>query len=285
MTMTKKVCITTDCVCDLPEDMLEEYNIPIIYFYINTDHGCFKDMDEITSGNIVEYFENGGKMISTNAPFPNEFEDFFGKVLQDYDEIIHITITSTLSLSAKYATEAAKKFRGRVQVFDSGHLSTGIGHLVIKAAELVREGKSTEEILTLLDGIKDKVSTSFIAESTDYLYRTGRVSKTVNVICTAFKIHPVLKMKNGVMKLSSIQIGSYNRCVIRYIRKEMKDAAKIKKDRLFITHSSCTIKMITRAKKAVAEICDFEQVMVTKASATISSNCGANTIGVLFVRE
>lgn len=283
--MKKKICITSDCVCDLPEDILEQYEIPVIYFYIHTDRGCFKDMDEITAGNVIEYFENGGQYISTNAPKPYEYEEFFGEVLKNCDEILHIAIASSLSMSMQFASEAAGKFGGRVHVFDSRHLSTGIAHLVVKAAELVSQNKTCEEIVAVLDKMRDKVSTSFIAENADYLYRNGRVSKLVKTVCAGAKIHPILAMKNGEMMLKGIRVGNYSKSVVRYVRNELKDASKVNKRLLFITHADCSVKIVGKVRKAVEEKCKFDNIIVTKASATISSNCGANTIGVLFVRE
>lgn len=281
--MHKKIAITSDCVCDLSEDILEEYGVEVVYFYITTDHGCFKDMDEITSRNVVEYFEGGGRFISTEAPRPSEYERFFKRVLTKCDEIIHVTITSTLSASYEYATEAAGRCDGKVTVYDSKHLSTGIGHLVIKAAKLAEEGKNKEEIITALNQMKNKVSTSFIAENADYLYRTGRVSNWVRVVCSLFKIHPVLGIKNGMMGLKSIEIGNYERATVRYVRRELRRHNKIDKERLFITHSSCTLRLVSKVKNEIEQIYDFEQITETHASATISSNCGKNTLGVLFV--
>lgn len=283
--MKKKICITSDCVCDLPEDILEQYEIPIIYFYIHTDKGCFRDMAEITAGNVIEYFRNGGQYISTNAPKAYEYERFFSDVLENCDEILHIAIADSLSMSMKFATEASKKFNGRVHVFNSGHLSTGIAHLVIKAAELVSQNKDCDEIIAVLDAMRDKVSTSFIAENADYLYRNGRVSKLVKNICAAFKIHPILSMHKGEMKLKGVQMGNYKKSVVRYVQRELKCADKINKRLIFITHSDCSVKLIGKVRETVEEKCRFENIIVTRASATISSNCGANTIGVLFVKE
>ena len=73
----KKVWITSDCTCDLSEELLEQYNLEVIYFYITTDHGCFRDLDEMTSTNVVEYFQDGGQRISTTAPEVYEYVDFF----------------------------------------------------------------------------------------------------------------------------------------------------------------------------------------------------------------
>lgn len=281
----KKIWITSDCTCDMSEALLDEYEVEVIHFYITTDHGCFKDMAEMTATNVVEYFENGGTKISTAAPAVSEYTEFFERMLDKYEEIIHIAISSKLSLSYKNAITAAEQFGGRVKVFDSKHLATGMAHQIIRGVELARENKTAEEIVAILESMRDKISTGFIAENADYLYRTGRVNKFIKVVCSALKIHPVLTMKRGDLKLKTIQIGNYEESIIRYVRAELKKPSRIKRDRLFITYSTVSVRVLNIIRKQVSERCPFENVWETRASATITSNCGANTIGVLFVRE
>ena len=71
-----KICITTDCVCDLPDEMLKKNNVDQIYFYIRTDNGRFRDIDEITAQNIFDYFENGGVKAISEAPPKKNFIRF-----------------------------------------------------------------------------------------------------------------------------------------------------------------------------------------------------------------
>ena len=168
-----KVCITSDCTCDLSEELLDKYEVEVIHFYISTDRGCFKDRAEMTSTNVVEYFENGGQRISTAAPSVSEYVDLFERALRKDGELIHITISSQLSMSYENAVAAAAHFNGKVHVFDSQHLSTGIAHMVIEAVGLANEGKSSNEILDALEKMRDKVSTTFITNNADYLHRTG----------------------------------------------------------------------------------------------------------------
>lgn len=281
----KKVIITTDCVCDMSEELLEQYDVRVIYFYITTEHGWFKDREEITSGNIVEYFERGGKEVQTKAPFPEEYEAFFERILEESQEIIHIAVTSTLSKSCENALVAAKKFNGRVYVVDSGHLSTGMAHLIIHAVKEANAGKTSEEIIAETEAMKKRVSTSFIAENANYLYRTDRVSKFIKNMCETFRIHPVLGMKNGVMSVKGIRIGAYEKAVVRYVRKEMRRLSRIDKERLFITHTKCSLRVLNAVKKQIGTQGGFRKIYDTEASATISSNCGANTIGVLYLRK
>ncbi len=288
MSEKRKICITTDCVCDLPDEMLKEYNVDVVYFYIETDSGRFRDVNEITAQNIFDYLKNGGQKSMTTAPPPNEFIDVFTKKLKENDEVIHIATGSSLSAcvkNSKTAVEQMGNLGERVHIFDSGHLSTGIGHIVIKAVEMVRNGvDDSGRILSELENMRDRVSTSFMADSADYLYRNKRVSKAVQMLCGIFNIHPVLAMQKGVLGLKSVQIGSYEKSALRYVRKELK-TPNIKADRLFITHAGCTASDIKMIKNEVSRIMKFDSVIVTKASATVSGNSGPRTFGLLYVKD
>lgn len=284
----KKIGITTDCVCDLPEEYMKVNDVGVVYFYITTGTGRFRDGYEIDSANLIEYLESGGEKAETCAPAPEEYKSFFEKHLKKYEEIIHISITDKISMSyqnAVKATEIMGEEGKRVHVVDSEHLSTGMGHIVINAVDMRDGGSSVSEILDGAEQLKRRVSTSFIAKNADYLYRNGKVSKTVRDICSSFMVHPVLTLKNGKMTLKTVQIGNYDNSVKRYIRQELRNNKKINKRRLFITHVGCTVKKISEAKAEVNRLCDFEEVIVTKASATVSSNCGEGTIGVLYIKE
>lgn len=281
----KKFLITADCVCDMSEQLLEKYGVKVIYFYVITEHGWFKDRLEITSDNIAEYFKQGGERVKTAAAFQEEYEKFFRSCLREAEQVIHITMSSMLSVSYSRAVEAAAVFAGKVHVVDSRHFSTGMAHMAIRATEIAGWDKEAGEIIAELEKLRGKITTGFIAESAKYLYRTGNVNRFVRNICEWFRIHPVLVVKKGVIKLKSVRFGNYDKAVIRYVRGEMKNKKRIENTRLFITHASCSVKMITKVKREVARHCNFEDVQVTEASATISSNCGPNTIGVLFVNK
>ncbi len=284
----KRICITTDCTCDLPREYLKENAIDIVHFYIQTDRGVFKDVEEITAGNIFDYIRNGGSKTLTSAPPAQEFSEFFQRKLEEYDEVIHIAISGRISECVTNSTEALKLIGAdgkRVHIFDSGHLSTGLGLLVMSATDMMKEGLSVQEIIHRLDAMKEKVSTTFMTYNADYLYRNGKVSKNVKSLSDIFKIHPVLKMKEGYIKLASIRMGSYERSILKYIRRELKNIDEIDKKQLFITHAGCSVSEVRMIRKAVERLATFENITCTTASATISGNCGPRTFGLLYVKK
>lgn len=284
----KRIGITSDCACDLPEEYFEMHDVGIMYFYITTDTGRFRDGCEVDSQNIIEYLEKGGVKAATCAPQPMEYELFFEKQLEKYDEIIHISLSAKLSRSYSNA-QTALSFMGRdserVSVIDSQQFSSGMGFIIIKAVEMRENGFSSAEIIKECEHIRECISTSFIARNADYLYRNGLTGKAVRTICSAMLIHPVLVIKKGHVALKTLEIGDYGKSVRSYIRSELRRSGAIDRQRVFITHTGCGVEMLAAVKSEVKKLCCFDEVIVTKASATISSNCGAGSIGVLFLKR
>ena len=284
----QRVKIISECVCDLPKKWLIEHNVEIVYFTIETDCGQFLDTSEITSENIISYLNSGGKKANSVVPEPEVYREAFERNLREYDEVILIGISSGVSFSCENADKAVEMLGEsgrRVHVFDSGHLSSGQGHIVIKAAEMAENGSTASEILEEIKALKNKVSTSFIAQSIDYLYMNGKVSERVKKICTMFEIHPILEMKNGELSLKSVTRGNYRKACRKYLKKKLSHANSIDKKTAFITHAGCSTKMIEWIKGEVLKNIEFDNLIVTKASATVTSNCGPNSFGILFTEK
>lgn len=288
MNEQKKICITTDCACDLPPDWLKENNVDVVYFYITTDTGCFRDVDEITARNLFEYIGRKGTRCVSRAADAADFRSFFENKLRYYDTVIHISISSKISDGALNAAEGIRLLgenSHRVLLLDSLHLSTGMGHLVVRGVQMVEQGASAEAILEELTHMPERISTSFIAHNAEYMHRSGKISKPLAVLCRHFRIHPVFRIVQGEIRMGGIQIGDYPASIRRYIKKALRHPENICSDRVFITHAACLHTDLDTARSTVMQYADFQEITVTKASATISSNCGPRTVGVLFVRK
>lgn len=283
----QKTVIVAENVCDLPQSVCKQYGIEIVYFLVETDTGIFTDADEITTENLLEYMENGGKKSYSQAPAPESYKKTFEKCLNDYDEVILISISDKISQtidSVKIALEQLGDKAERVHIFDSESLSTGIGHMVIRAAKMAQEGASADEILEMLQKLKKRVVTTFIVDKTDYMVHKELISPKLNMLCTRLSLHPVIVMIDGKASVKSIKIGRYDKAYKKYIKSLLKKNSKIDRALAFITHVGCSQEMIENIKAEVNKLSSFDRIEVTDASAAISSNCGQGTFGVLFVK-
>ena len=277
--------ISTDCTADITADMLEKYKVDVIYFYITTETGRFRDMDEITSRNVIDYIQSGKRKMLSAPPSVYEYEDFFDSQMKKYEKLIHICIGAKISHAYDNAATAAKKYEGRITVIDSAQVSTGIAHVVLRACKLRDEKKQPEAIVEVLEYMKDMVSSSFSSESAEYLYYNGRVPEVAAKFCRTFNLHPILGVKNGYLKLIRIGIGNYDRVIKKYIKRQLSDKENIDNDLLFVTSVGCSVKTLNMVKREIEKHLHFKEIIFTEASATVSGNCGPGTVGVLFVTK
>lgn len=280
----RKIAITADCICDLPKDLLERYHIRLMYCYVHTNEGRFCDLFEISSDSLLSYLQTEGNHSHSSTADPSEYEYFFAETLAEADHVIHITATVDLSGAYPNATQAAKTF-DNVTIVDSAHISSGHGLMVLHAARLAEEGRSVEEICEALDAYRERVFSNFLVPNTVTLHRNGKVSGAVHKLCTVLNLHPVLSMSKNRLKLCWIESGNMHRVVRQYIKKLFKHSRQIDTGILFVTYAGCSVKQIDEIVDIVEKYIHFDKIILQKASATVSSNCGIGTFGLMFVRK
>ena len=155
--------ITSDSTCDLGE-LVKKHGIALMPLKVILDTESFKDGVDIAPKDIFAFVAKTKMLPKTSAPSIEDFVEFFTRQLKDADEVIHFTISSKASASYSCAATAAKEFGGRVRVVDSYALSSGQGLLVMKAIDLLGEGKSAAEIEETVNALKEKVNTSFVPD-------------------------------------------------------------------------------------------------------------------------
>lgn len=276
------VMISTDSVCDLPRHLVEKYQIAVMPYRIITEGGEFLDGVEAETDGVLSYIGERGKKVRSEEPAVADYEDFFADQLSGAQRIIHITMAQKVSKGYANALEASKTF-DNVMVVDSGHLSSGMGLMVLRAAEYAAAGMTADLLVAKMNGMKQCVNTSFIVDRTEYLVRSGRLSSKINTVCKAFLLHPVLTLKNSGMKVGAIRMGTRNHVWKKYITSTLRTAREIDTNTLFITHAGLTKEELTEIEEQVRSKVSFKNVIHQKASPAISTNCGPGTFGLLFM--
>ncbi len=276
--------LTADSTCDLGP-YVEERGIGIMPLSVILGEQSYRDGVDIVPKDIFDYYEKTGGLPKTAAPSIGDFEEFFGNYVEEGKTVIHYNISAKSSSSHAYAVEAAKKFPGRVYVVDSKALSSGQGLLVMKASDMLSEGKEAEEIVVVTNALRPKVNTSFIPDRLDYLYKGGRCSRMTMYAANVLKIHPLIEMQDGQLVAETKYRGSMQKCIDKYIDDLAIKYPVYDKRRCFITHSSADKELVEFAKKKVAEKFDFQEILETVAGSVITGHCGRNTLGVLFIAK
>ena len=179
---------------------------------------------------------------------------------------------------------AASEFEN-VYVIDSKNLSTGGGLLVIAAAEMAKSGMAATDIVNEIEKLTACVDASFVIDSLEYLYKGGRCSALSVLGANLLKLKPCIEVKNGSMGVGKKYRGVYGAVLKQYVEERLQNPDDIDTSRVFVTHAGCDAQIVEDIVSQVKETGLFEEVFVTRAGCTISSHCGANTLGVLFVRK
>ena len=280
----RKIAITADCICDLPKELLERFQIRLMYCYVHTREGRFCDISEVSSDSLLEYLQVEGNHAHSSTAPPSEYEYFFADMLGRAEQVIHITATTDLSGAYPYALQASKSF-DNVTVIDSGHISSGHGLMVLFAAKMAEEGKSVKVICDSMKEFGNLVCSNFLVPSTESLNRNGKVNGVVHKICSALQLHPVLYMSKNKLKVWKIEIGNMRQVNRRYVKKLLHHSNDIDTRILFLTYAGCSMSQLDVILEEVKKYVDFQKIVVQKASATVSSNCGVGTFGLMFLRK
>ncbi len=277
----KKIYITTDCTCDIPPELLEKYDIKIMYLYVKTPHGRFADTREIDSDSIAQYISLENSSAYGDRVSVEEYEEFFAEALSQAEQVIHISLASKCGKSPGVAVTAAEGF-DHVHVIDSGQISCGQGLVVLYAAKLAAEGKTAEEICELVEKMRNHVHMRFIMPSADIFYQNGRTSAVNAKLCRILQLHPYGGMKQKKEVLLGLFGGSLEKAWKQSIFWTLRKKRKINENILFVTHVGCSIKQQEWIKKEVLKYVPFERIIIQKASFTTACSVGMETIGFAY---
>lgn len=276
----KYLLVSTDSVSDLPAEMTDNARVAVMPYRVVTEGGEFIDGQEAGTDGVLSYMQSGRRAHS-EAPNIAAYEAFFAEQLTKAQCVIHLTMSGKVSKGYDNALEASKSF-DNVEVIDTGHLSSGMGFVVLQAAEYAAGGMSKEDVIEGIQQIRSLVRTSFIVDDTEYLLRAGRISPRINAICRVFMVHPVLVLKNSKMTVGAVMIGTQKTVWKKYIASVLQNAGRIDKRLLFITYAGLSYEDLQEIENIVKKKIPFEKVIYQKASPAISINCGVGAFGLLF---
>lgn len=282
--MKKNVIITTDSVCDMPKELLERYQVRMIPLTISEGDHSYKDGVDFTPDDIYELYDSQHLLPKTSAISPQEFIDFFTPLTQDGSEVVHIDISSACSATYQNACMAASELEG-VYPVDSLHLTLGQGLLVIEACRLRDAGLSAREIAEQLPAYREKIVTSFVVDTLEYLWKGGRCSGLTAFGANLLQVRPCLELREGEIKVARKYRGTMQKVYTQYIR-DYLSRENIDTRMGFLVHSGrISQETLDQLRQLILELVPFSEVPIVRAGCTVTSHCGPGTVGVIFASK
>jgi len=197
------IAIISDTDTSLPASSLNEYGIRQVSITIHFGEEILKACSDITDEQLVERVNQEGKVPTTAAPSPGDFSEAYQEAFDNgADEIICLTVSGDVSATFAAAVTAKELYPGKeITIVDTKSISMGQGFMVLKAAELAREGKNRDEILTAVEQVRNRTHLFAALDTLKFMAMSGRVGHLTAEMAGVLNIKPILTIKDGKLDL------------------------------------------------------------------------------------
>jgi len=275
-TKRKKIGLVTDDICSLPEKLVNQYQIEIVKTKL-----FFPEWEKFPERNLYQMMKETKATPKTSAPSPGDYLKAYKKVLERLEKVLVITLTSKLSATYSSARQAKELMSdpSKIIIFDSWQASVPEGLLILKAAELIKQGKNIEEIVKTLENLREKVKLFGFLETTYWVEKIGRMSHWQ---ATAFKVlkglgvQPMIGIKKGKVGLTGFNFWTKDvfKALFNQLRHQAKKAKKIQ---VGINYTD-NIDLAYKLKEKVEKELGAEVLFISLAPPIVGANSGPGTL-------
>ncbi len=281
-----KIRIVADSTCDLSEDLISKYDITIIPLNIVLDMKSYLDGKEIKPEEIYAWADKNNTTPKTAAPEMGYILEILKPMVEAEEDILFMGISEDMSVTCQSVRMAADELSyNKIRVINSMNLSTGIGLQVLCAAEYAKQGKDIDWIVNETLQSREKVRASFVVDTLTYLHRGGRCNAVTALFGNALKLKPMISVKQGKMGVTKKYRGKQQTVVKSYSRDLEEEMLQADPTRVFITHSGIDSDTLQETYHYLKSLNYFNEILITRAGGVISSHCGPNTLGILYMTK
>jgi DegV family protein with EDD domain len=277
----KGIAIVTDSSCDLPSEVLQEYDIDIVPLVVQFGTESYAETDLA----VDAFWEKarGPHHPKTSQPSIPAFEEAFERLIAQGKQVLCLTVTSKHSGTLNSALVAAQRFGEAVKVFDSLSFSLGLGLQAISAAQASRAGRSMEEILTSLEEMRERMRFTIILDTLENLRRGGRAAGFIAVaerMRRALNLRVIANAVEGQLRL--LGAARSLRGALRRVHGLVEQVEPL--EHLAVVH--------TRSQEAAAQVADQlaqrfsfprDRILLRETGAVLSTHAGPGVIAILAV--
>lgn len=272
-----------DSTCDIPNEKLKEFDITILPITVDIEGVSYKDKVNLNSEDFYIKIRGENVFPKTAQINPSTFEEAFQNEIDNNNEVICLTISSTLSGTFNSAMIAKNTIdSSKIHVIDSKTVSYGTGLIAIEAAKLIKKGASINEVLDKINHIIENQDVIAYLDTMEMLKRGGRIPKSIATIGNVLRIKPLLSMIDGELKPIEKAKGKKNalKLISKYISKNPID----ENIGLYIAHSNITSGIASEIEFLEKYNIKYN-VEESVIGASVGTHVGENAIAIFFVRK
>lgn len=284
----RKVILSADSTCDLGKELGDKYDVHYCPLRIVLDGEEYIDNVTITPAEIFKAYRKKGILPATSAINIGEYLEYFKPFVDAGYDVIHINLGSGISSSHQNCLAAAAQFDGHVYPVDSCNLSSGSGHLVIAAAEMIEKGMEASQIAEEVKKLVHNCKSSFILDTLEFMKAGGRCSAVTAFGASMLHLKPCIEVDTAhrsKMVVGKKYRGKFDRVAMKYIDDKLEEFPNVKTDRVFLPNTVFDDEFKKEIYDYIAAKGIFKEIIFADASCTISCHCGPGTLGLMIMTE
>ena len=276
-----KIAVVTDSNSGITQERGKELGIFVLPMPFYIDGELYFEDISLTQEDFYKKLQEDAD-ISTSQPSPGDLMDFWENILKEYDEIVHIPMSSGLSGSCQTAMTLADDYDGKVHVVDNQRISVTQEQSVYDAMALIKAGKSAEEIKQILEEEKLEASIYIMVDTLKYLKKGGRITPAAAALGSMLNLKPVLQLQGE--KLDSFAkvrgVKAAKRTMLKAIKNDLETRFAGKKMVLGIAYTSRDDEEVQKWKEEVQEAFAGYEIVMNPLSLSVSCHIGPGSLAV-----
>ncbi|MBC6695676.1 DegV family protein [Terrisporobacter mayombei] len=276
--------IICDSLSDVNKEYLEQYDIDVIPLTLILEGKEYKDGIDIKSEEFYKILREKNVHPKTSQATYAQFKEIFDKYVNEGKTVLYISGSSAATGTCQSATMAKNDSEGEIHIYDTYNFSFGAGIFVVKAAELINEGKSIEEIFEELDRLKEKSILMFSVDTLEYLQKGGRISSTKAAVGSILNIKPILEVKDGLVSQAGQVRGKKNAINKMVDLMKEKLGNDIEQDEIYIGYSD-DLKEREKLTQIATEVFKPKKIGYFMVGTCIGAHSGPGVSGILCFKK
>ena len=278
--------IVTDSIADLPQETLDHYQIQQIPIVLTIEDTDYYDKLTITTEKFYRFMDELETYPKSAQPNLKRMQDFFSYLSTYYKKIIVISVSSKMSGTFNVFKQVEKTLDEgvRMEVIDSRQNSGAQGLLVMRAAEMVADGRAFDDIVEDLVALREKTRILVSVKTLKYMVRGGRVSKVTGFIGKVTNLKPVVSIDaagEGIIFAKGFSVKMATKKIFKHFEDVIREKGI---ERYAIVHAQADAKAAEYAKKAKA-LTGMDPVYTMDISAVVAMNAGLGTVALAYIAK
>lgn len=281
------IALVTDSIADLPMEYLDQEQIHMLPLNLVFEETTYLDKVTMTPEVFYPLLDAAQEYPKSAQPNPKVVDNFLGSIASHYDEILVITVAKVQSGTHNVFEKAAQKFAKegkKIYVVDSRQNSAAEGLLVMKASELIREGRTFEEIVETIESLRSETKILVSVNTLKYMVRSGRLGKVSGIAGKILNLKPVVSLDaegKGSIAAKAFSEKANTQKILEIMKQDHQKSAIT---RYSIVHANDENRALA-LKKQVSDYLGFEPVYMMNISTIVGMSAGVGSVALSYMRE